>query len=70
MDEVGCGISIYDGLFLVWVCVFDLIKCIKCLCLFVIYYFELIELVKEIVIDNYYVIVKEFNGNFILLYKV
>lgn len=26
MDEIGCGISIYDGLLLVWVCVSYFVK--------------------------------------------
>lgn len=46
MDEIGWGISIYDGLFLVWVCVEYLVIQLNVFILFVIYYFELIEFVN------------------------
>lgn len=46
MDEIGCGILIYDGLLLVYVIVDYLVLKIVVKILFVIYYFELIELVE------------------------
>lgn len=46
MDEIGCGISIYDGLFLVWVCVSYLVKQLNVYMFFVMYYFEFIEFLE------------------------
>ena len=51
-------------------CVLDLTKRVKCLCLFATHYFELTELGGEAGIDNYHVTAQELNGNLILLHKV
>lgn len=70
MDEVGCGISIFDGLLLVWVVVEDLVW-ICVFILFVIYYFELIVLLEsQFVVVNVYLNVIEYNECIVFLYYV
>lgn len=72
-DEVGRGISMYDGFFIVWVVleyVVDKFK-IGVKIFFVIYYYELIEFEERILgVKNYRVDVKEEGKNIIFLRKI
>lgn len=71
MDEIGCGIFIYDGLLLVWVCVENLVNKIKVLMLFVIYYFELIQLLEKMEgVVNVYFDVLEYGDIIVFMYSV
>lgn len=76
MDEIGCGILIYDGLVLVDVVVCYLVYQNCCYILFVIYYFELIVLVDEQYeggvsgIVNVYLDVVEYGDVLVFMYVV
>lgn len=71
MDEIGCGMFIYDGLLLVWVCVENLVNKIKVLILFVIYYFEFIQLLEKMEgVVNVYFDVLEYGDIIVFMYSV
>lgn len=71
MDEIGCGISIYDGFLFVWVSVEWFVKEIGVMMLFVIYYFELIELLNVLFyLVNVYLDVVEYGDGIVFMYVV
>lgn len=73
LDEIGWGISIYDGISIVWFIVeylyinFDVVLKM----FFVMYYYEFNELVEKFLcIYNFNVVVKEVNNKVIFLCKL
>lgn len=61
LDEVGRGMSIYDGVSIVWVLVEYFLNDVKVCILFVIYYYELFKFLEKIFfkVKNYNVFVEE-----------
>lgn len=70
-DEIGCGMVIWDGLFIVWV-VMEYLYVKNCCCvLFVMYYYEMISLLVWLFgVENVIVSVCEWEGEVIFLYEV